>query len=116
MFTRILILCLCFSLTACGSMAKNGAQSRAFNNYQEGEYQDTIDIVERALRSYEYSDEDKARLLYLKALSYDRLGDSKTAFVTLTYIVFKFPETEFGFRANAEIKTLELSNSQGTEI
>jgi hypothetical protein len=90
-----------FVLTGCASSAKNGAIYRVQSNFADGDYVYVIEKVEISINRYDYSDENKAALLYLKAVSYGKLADYEAKLSTLKYIVFKFPMTEYGFRAAA---------------
>jgi len=97
---RILsIILIAIMLSGCAATASRGAISRANSNYLKGDYTDTIAISDRALRSYDYTDEEKAELLFLKASSYMKLEDFDATVSTMKYIVDKYPDTEHGYRA-----------------
>ena len=87
-------------------MASEGAIIIANKRFNQGEYEEAIDQVERSLRTYEYSDEIKAKLLFIKSISYGKLGDPASAISILEYIVYKYPETEYGFRSITILKSL----------
>ena len=112
-FTAAFIVIL-YLTSGCSSLAKNGALIRAENHYAEGAYQDSIHIIERALRQYDYNDEEKSSLLFLKALNYQKVGDHQTAYILLNYIAYTYPETEYGFRSLAilnEIKSKQVKRT-----
>jgi len=85
-------------LSGCASVASVGAISRANSNYSKGDYNDTISIADHALRAYDYTDEEKAELLFLKASSYVELDDIDAGYATMRYIADKYPDTEHGYR------------------
>jgi len=93
------IITIIFVLTGCASSAKNGAIYRVQSNFADGDYVYVIEKVESSINRYDYSDENKASLLYLKAVSYGKLANYEAKLSTLKYIAFKFPKTEYGFRA-----------------
>ncbi|OZG70699.1 hypothetical protein BTA51_24200 [Hahella sp. CCB-MM4] len=105
----VIFLTLLLGLSGCSSMVKDGAMIRASNNYSDGDYEDTIEIVERSMHMYDYNDEEKSQLLFLKALSFQKLGDVQTAYSVLKYITYKFPETEYGFRAATILESVSQS-------
>lgn len=100
---KIFLLIIALTVfSGCSSTASKGAMSRAEKNLNKGDYQDTISIVDRAMRTYgdTYSDEQKARLLFLKAQSYQKLRDKDNYLITMSYLIKKYPETEHGYKAN----------------
>ena len=103
---RILsIILIAIMLAGCASAASQGALRRAQKNYLKGDYTDTVAIADRALRSYDYTDEQKAELLFLKGSSYQKLDDIDAALATMKYVVDKYPDTEHGYRAAQALST-----------
>ncbi|MBU2713907.1 tetratricopeptide repeat protein [Zooshikella harenae] len=96
---KLLWVILALTLTGCGSMARDGAFIRAQNNFSDGDFEETIEISDRALRMYEYDNEAKAQLLFLKAQSYQKLNKSAEARTTYQFIIDKYPNTEYAYRA-----------------
>jgi len=93
------IIVILFVLTGCTSFVKKGAIYSVQSNFVDGNYVQVIKKVEKSINMYDYSDENKAKLLYLKAVSYGKLANYEAKLSTLKYILFKFPMTEYGFRS-----------------
>lgn len=106
MYRITICFLLIISSIGCASMVKEGAIIGAHKHFNNGEYEDAISRVEWAIRNYEYSDEEKAKLFFIKSSSYAKLGDLASAISILEYIVFKFPETEYGFRSVSILQSL----------
>lgn len=87
--------------SGCASLAQDGAVIRAYNNYEKGECTDVIEIVDRAVRVYDYADERKAELLFLKAGCLEQANDIDGAIALHGYIAYTYPKTQFGFRSKA---------------
>lgn len=106
-YRNTMFFALILSLLGCASMVKEGAMIGANKHFANAEYEEAIYRVEWALRNYDYSDEEKARLFFIKSSSYLKLGDVASAVSILEYITFKFPETEYGFRCKAILESIE---------
>ncbi len=104
----LLIILIAIMVSGCAATASRGAMSRANSNFLKGDYTDTIAISDRALRTYDYTDDEKAELLFLKASSYMKLDDIDATVSTMKYIADKYPDTEHGYRA---IQILSRVNS-----
>lgn len=112
-FRHLALIAFSILSFGCTSLARDGAMIIAVNNYSDGDYKNTIDVVERALRHYDYTEEQKSNLLFLKALSYQNLGDYKSAYTLYKFIAYKYPNTEYGFRSVTIINDINkaLNNS-----
>ncbi len=100
-------------------MAKDGAVIRVHNNYNDGDCKDVISIVDRAVRVYDYNDERKAELLFIKAKCYEKTKDFEGALALHGYIAYTFPKTQYGFRSNLimnKVKQLQTDKAKEREI
>lgn len=95
-FSRLLfILVLC----GCESTAKVGALRAAEELLHEGDFLKAIRQVNRAVSFYDYDDTARAHLLFIKAESYEKLGQFDKALGLYAYIAAKYPNTEYSFMA-----------------
>ncbi len=85
----------------------------AHNAFDERDYRESLRLANRALTIYEYSAEDKASLLLLKANNYRRLREDDDADGIINYLIDTFPNTEAGYRAKAQLAAKKKKSSQG---
>jgi len=104
---KYLVVLLVVMISGCTSMAKDGAIIRAYNNYNDNDCQDVISIVDRAVRVYDYNDDRKAELLFLKAQCFEKTKDFEGALALYGYIAYTFPKTQHGFRSNLILKKVK---------
>jgi len=110
---------LIFVIGGCSSLARDGAMIRAHNNFNEGDCQDVISIVDRAIRVYDYNDERKAELFFLKAKCLEKTHDIEGAIALHAYIAYTYPKTQYGFRSNLimnKIKKIQSDRAKEREI
>jgi TolA-binding protein len=100
----IMIAVLGFLLCGCMAMAQRGALNRAYSNYQKGDYEDVLELTSQAESYKEPTREMKAEILFLKALSLEKLERYEEAQGTFKYLSDKFNDTEYGYRAKEKIK------------
>ncbi|MGJ8694532.1 MAG: tetratricopeptide repeat protein [Thalassotalea sp.] len=93
-------------LTGCSATAKNGGLSRVIANYDDGDYQESIYIANRIMRTHEYDQSSKAMILYYKALSLAALNRQSEATGIYRFLEKNYPETEYGFIAIEKLKVL----------
>lgn len=108
----VLVLIVAVMLVGCASMVRDGAIIRAHDNFEDGDYTDAIAIADRALNAYDYNDDQRAQLLFLKAVSYQKLEDYQSALALYRYIAYKYPDTEYGFRAASILQAVEDSRTK----
>ena len=98
-YSIIILSVLCLLQTGC-SLAPSAA-NRAYNAYDSREYKESLRLATRALSLYEYSIEDQASLVVLKANNYLKLGKFSDAEGVFRYLIDAYPNTEATFRAKA---------------
>ncbi|TXR54540.1 tetratricopeptide repeat protein [Reinekea thalattae] len=102
-YTIALLAAVILIMSGC-SLAPASA-SNSYNANDEGNYEESLRKIEYSLIKYNYSDEDTANLMLLKADNYMKLGESAYALGVLNYVVDKYPETEAAFKAKALLQT-----------
>jgi hypothetical protein len=106
-------------IAGCSSMARDGAMIRAHSNFNDGDCADVISIVDRAIRVYDYNDERKAELYFLKAKCLEKTSDIEGAIALHAYIAYTYPKTQYGFRSNLimnKIKSIQSDKAKEREI
>ena len=93
------IAALALSLTAigCTSTMQVASVSEAFKKYDQQEYAATLKLINQAESAGELSDEQAARLTYLKALAYEGLGDTSMANTLFVYLSEQHPDSQYAY-------------------
>jgi len=99
-FVAVLFINLC----GCSTMAQRGALSRAYSNYEDGDYEDVLAFTSQAEKYQEPSHEMKAEIIYLKGLALEKLERNGEAQGIFKYLSEKFSDTQYGFMAKEKIK------------
>jgi hypothetical protein len=114
-----IVVFLIMFVSGCASMARDGAIIRAHNNFNDGDCEDVISIADRAVRVYDYDDDRKAELLFLKAKCLEKTKDIEGAIALHAFIAYKYPKTEYGFRSNMiinKVKKIQVERGKDREI
>jgi tetratricopeptide (TPR) repeat protein len=109
---KLILLSLILCLSACTSILSSGASSGASKAFVEGNYQEAIRKVDRAMAKYEieYTTDVKSKLLMVKADSLGKLGEYAKAQALYLHIVEKYYGTEAAVLA-ASLIVEENNNS-----
>jgi outer membrane protein assembly factor BamD (BamD/ComL family) len=104
MISRVIFLLLIsITISGCAGMAQQGALSRAYSNFQDGDYEDVIELTSNAERYQEPTHQMKAEIIYLKALALEKLGREKEAQGLFKYLSQEFIDTQYGFMAKEKL-------------
>ncbi|HEY9160957.1 MAG TPA: hypothetical protein VIS94_07725 [Desulfomonilia bacterium] len=99
----IVVIGLCF-LFGCASMVQRGALTQAYENYDKGDYQTALVKLSRAEKYKDTTPETNAEILYLKALTLQKMGRDKEYIGELMYLSDKYGDTEYGYKAKQLLK------------
>ena len=95
----LLLLAATLSLGACASLIQTASISEAYKHYERQQYNRTLELIVQAENADETTDEMKAELTYLKALTYERLGQVDIATTLHEYLVAEHGNTQYGYLA-----------------
>lgn len=108
---KALLVTMLVSLTVgCASTAQKGALGLAYKNYQEGDFEEAVLWSSRAMGPNELPHARKAEVLFLKALSLEKLGRQYEAEAVFRFLSDGFPETEYGYRAKEKLASAQASS------
>ncbi|TEW51442.1 tetratricopeptide repeat protein [Psychromonas algicola] len=106
--TLLLLVLVCLFQTGC-SLAPSAA-NRAYKAYDANDHKESLRLATRALTKYEYSREDTANLLLLKADNYLKLDNDVKASGTLNYILDEYVDTEAAYKAKSMLGSVDTLN------
>ena len=104
-----LILCAATIMTGCGAI-QTGSVSRAYETYENQDYQRTLDLISFAQKVNELPSELSAELNYLKAKTYAQQGDTEKSNSLFRYLAEHHRDTAFGYLAYKEAETSNNSD------
>ena len=106
---KLLIIGLVLLTVGCASTstAQKSAISLAYSSYLDGDYQIALEHIFQAEQERRLTAELQAELAYLKAQSYEEMGQHRKAEGLFEYLKEEHPNSQYGYLAN---KMLESSN------
>lgn len=95
----IALLAVALTLGACSSLMQTASISEAYKHYERQQYDRTLELISQAENADAMSDETKAELTYLKAMTYEDLGDGETANTLYEYLAHEHNSSQYGYMA-----------------
>lgn len=95
----IALLAAALTLGACSSLIQTASISEAYKHYERQQYDRTLELISQAENAEPMSDETKAELTYLKAMTYQDLGDGETANTLYEYLAKEQSNSQYGYLA-----------------
>ena len=100
---KILVLVLTLFITACASTIQSASISEAYKKYELQQFEKVLELIIRAENARETSPEMKAELTYLKAQTYESLGQQKIANVLYEYLVAQHKDSQYHYLASKKL-------------
>ena len=88
-FPALVLLAAALSLGGCASLIQTASVAEAYKHYDLQQYERTLALITQAENAEPMSAETKAELTYLKAKTYERLGNSEIAYTLYGYLAAK---------------------------
>ena len=104
--TIALLAVATLSLGACASLMQTASISEAYKHYESKHYDRTLELIRQAERAEAVSAEMKAELTYLKAMTYEELGEGETANTLYEYLIQEHGNSQYGYMA---VKKLNIN-------
>lgn len=95
----IAVLAVALTLGACSSLIQTASISEAYKHYERQQYDRTLELISQAENAEAMSEETKAELTYLKAMTYEDLGDDETANTLYEYLVQEHSNSQYAYIA-----------------
>ena len=95
----IALLAVALSLGACANLIQTASISEAYKYYERQQYDRTLELITQAENAEEISAETKAELTYLKAITYEGLGNNETANTLYEYLVQEHSNSQYAYMA-----------------
>ena len=99
---KVFLLALILSLGACASLIQSTSITDAYKKYELQEFDRTLELITRAENAQETTPEMKAELTYLKAQTYESLGQQEVANTLYQYLVDQHKDSQYGYLASTK--------------
>ncbi len=102
----VIIASLALLVTGCATLAQTGSIEKAYEQYEAQEYEATLELIIRAEHVKETNPETKAELTYLKAQTYEKMGQKEKAITLYEYLKEQHADSQYGYLANKKLGNL----------
>ena len=101
----IALLAVALSLGACANLIQTASISEAYKHYERQQYDRTLELITQAENAGEPGIETRAGLTYLKAQTYERLGQSDVAITLYEYLAAEHSSSQYGYLAAKQLNS-----------
>jgi len=101
---KVIIAVISIFVIGCSATVQKGAISLAYSNYEARDYEDTLKYISQAENERQPSVELKAELTYLKAQTYERLGEYGKAKSLYEYLKNEHKSSQYGYLASQRLE------------
>ena len=98
-------LAVALTISACASLIQTASISEAYKHYESKHYDRTLELIRQAESAEAMSAEMKAELTYLKAMTYEELGEGETANTLYEYLVQLHSNSQYGYMAGKKLNS-----------
>lgn len=95
----LFLISLTMLVTGCASTIQSASVSEAYKKFEKKEYKHTMELINRAENSKHTPPEMKAELTYLKAQTYEKLGQKNVAKILYEYLVEEHGNSQYAYLA-----------------
>lgn len=103
---KLIVTSIFIAITGCSSMAQKGAIQLAYSNFEDRDYSDTLMYISRAENEKSVNPELKAELTYLKAQTYEKMGQYEKAKSLYQYLSEQHKKSQYGYLAAKRLKEI----------
>jgi len=101
---KVILITLATLAIGCASQVQKGSIQLAYSNFDDRDYEDTLKYISQAESSRQTTPELKAELTYLKAQTYEKMGDYDKANSIYEYLSEQHKESQYGYLAAKRLK------------
>ena len=102
-----------FGMAGCGSLMLTGSMTEAYAQYEEQNYEKTLELITQARSVNRMTPEQNAELTFLKANTLRKLGQEEEANALYSFLAERRQDSLFGYLA---ARALSGKNDQPKEI
>jgi len=102
---KIFLVIITLFIASCAGAIQSQSLADAYKQYDRQKYSRVLELITRAENIKETSADMKAELIYLKALTYEKLGQKSSAAALYEYLAEEFNETQHGYLAGKKLQS-----------
>lgn len=106
----LVIATVLLSLTGCSGVIQIGSVSEAYKSYERQKYQKTLTLISRAESLGTTTPRLEAKLTYLKAQTYEQMGEAETAATLYEYLRDQHSDSQYGYLAAKRLGENDVAN------
>ncbi len=96
---KFFIASLMLLVVGCAGLVQTGSLSGAYESYENKDYEETLKLIRLAENITEINPELKAELTYLKAQTYEEMGENETAETLYQFLKEHHNDSQYGHLA-----------------
>ena len=101
---QIVIFSFVFLIVGCANTMQTASIVKAYKEFDAEDYEETLELIVLAENAQATTPEMKAELTYLKAQSYEKLGDRKKATTLYEYLKEEHADSQYGYHATKRLE------------
>ena len=98
-----LVAIVCLS-TGCAGTIQSASMIEAHKKYNQQDFEETLELISRAESAQTLSPQHVANLTYLKALTYEGLGEPQRAVILYEYLLEQHPGSQYAYMAEEQLR------------
>lgn len=95
----LFLVALTLLVTSCASTIQSASISEAYKKFELQDYSRALELITRAENANDTSPDMRAELTYLKAQTYENMGQQETANTLFKYLVEKQANSQYAYLA-----------------
>jgi hypothetical protein len=100
----LFVVILALNVCACATAFRAGTVSKAYKSFEAKEFNETLRLISQVETLNNPTLEQQAELSYLKAQTFEALGQTPSAQALYTFICKRFPETQYAYLAQLQLE------------
>ena len=100
---RTALLAFTLFMAGCAGTIQSGSITEAYKKYDDQNYAKTLELITLAENIKATTPEMKAELTYLKAQTYDNLGEHELATTLFRYLATEHRDSQYGYLAERKL-------------
>jgi len=101
---KLVLIALAVSVIGCSAQMQSGSVKLAYSNFADRDYEDTLLYISQAELARQMNPELKVELTYLKAQTYEKMGEYAKAKSLYQYLSVEHKSSQYGYLASERLK------------
>ena len=93
------------ALTGCAGLLQSASVTEAYKHYNRENYDRTLEIIARAENAKPVAAELRAELTFLKAQTYEQLGQQEKAIGLYEYLIAEHQDSQYAYLAKKKLES-----------